>query len=129
MQTTKDALLALSHELEFLDKGGYRMPMGHRQPLFCMETSTEWKDPVFFEDSPICSKKRYGACAAVSDCLLKDFVPIERQREPVPCHHLLLNEQGETIESLYRTGTRREMEASLRNWLLKTIERLEKPTP
>ncbi len=129
MQTTKDALLALRHELEFLDNGGYRMPIGHRQPLFCMETSTEWKDPAFFEDSPICPKKRYGACAAVSDCLLRDFVPIERQQEPVPCRHLLLNEKGETIESLYRTGTRQEMEASLRNWLLGTIERFEKQTP
>jgi hypothetical protein len=53
------------------------------------------------------------------------FVPNECRSEPVPCHHIRLNEVGETIDSLYRTGTRGELEEALRNWLTATIKRLD----
>src|SRR6266542_3006559 len=36
MNATNNTLSPLSHELEFLDQGGFRTPIGSRQPLFCM---------------------------------------------------------------------------------------------
>jgi hypothetical protein len=53
------------------------------------------------------------------------FVPSEYRSEPVPCHHIRLNDARETVDSLYRTGTQEELEEALRNWLTATIKRLE----
>ena len=125
MMTNNNAVSILKQELAFLDRGGYRTPIGSRQPLFCMETSVEWRHRLFFEDSPTCPKKRYCACNPESDCVLKDFVPVKYRHETVPCRHIPLNEDGETIDSLYRTGTNSEIEAALRNWLIETIQGLE----
>lgn len=57
-----------------------------------------------------------------------DFMPKECRYEAVPCRHIPLNEAGETVDSLYRTGTNEEIERALRQWLLTTIKRLEQPT-
>ena len=35
------------------------------------------------------------------------------------------NESGETVDSLYRTGTNEEIEQMLESWLLETIRQLE----
>lgn len=96
-------------ELEFLELGLYRVQTPGR-PL------------LIFEDSPACS--RYGA-ASCPDCALMQFVPFECRSEPVPCHHIRLNNARETVHSLYRTGTQEELEEALRNWLRATISRLE----
>ena len=127
MKTINNSLSSLRHELEFLDHGGYRTTIGSRQPLFCMETSPIWKQPVFFEDSPICPKKKCCACDPDSDCVLMGFVPIESRHDALPCHHIPLNETGETIDSLHKTGRTEEIETALRNRLVNTIERLEQP--
>ena len=42
MNNSNDSLSTLRHELQFLDQGGYRRPVGSRQPLFCTETSVSW---------------------------------------------------------------------------------------
>jgi hypothetical protein len=129
MNTDHDSLSTLRHELEFLDHGGYRRPVGSRQPLFCMETSVVWRQPLFFEDSPSCPKKRYEACFPERDCVLMGFVPIEQQHESVPCRHIPLNDTGETITSLSKAGANeKQIETALRNWLVKSIARLEEPT-
>lgn len=127
MKRNNNALSILKREKEFLDSGGYRVPIGSRQPLFCMETSVEWRQPLFFEDSPSCPKKKYCACDPVGDCVLMSFVPTERRHETVPCHHIPLNEKGQTIHSLNGTSSKKEIEATLRTWLAKTIEGLEEP--
>ena len=123
---TDRALTTLKGELAFLDGGGYRTSIGGRQPLFAMETGCSWRQPTFFEDSPSCPKKRYCRCNPEGDCLFLSFVPAERQHEPVPCRHIPLNETGDTITSLYKTAaSKREIEATLRSWLVKTIASLE----
>jgi hypothetical protein len=96
-------------ELEFLELGLYRAPTPGR-PL------------SIFQDSPACP--RYGA-PTCSNCALMKFVPPECRCEPVPCHHIRLNEACETVDSLYRTGTQEELEEALRNWLKATIKTLE----
>jgi len=83
--------------------------------------------PVFaFEDSPICPRNRMNSCTT---CALMKFVPYACRGEPVPCHHIRLNEAHETVDSLYRTGTQEELEEALRGWLTKTIKRLEQEVP
>ena len=126
MRTANNTLSTLKHELEFLDRGGYRRPVGSRQPLFCMESDVEWRQPLFFEDSPICPKKKYEPCSTERDCVLMGLVPLERQRETIPCRHIPLNERGETIASLSSSGaSEQQIETTLRAWLVTAIAKLE----
>jgi hypothetical protein len=125
MKPTKDLLSTLKGELDFLDRGGYRTAVGHRQPLFCMETGADWKLPAFFEESPSCPKERYDACNPKRGCVLQAFVPQEQQSATVPCRHVPLTESGDTIDSLEKSGHREKIEPALRTWLLKSIEKLE----
>jgi len=96
-------------ELKFLELGLYR-------------TSAPSRPLLVFEDSPGCL--RYGT-ASCPNCVLMQFVPSECRSEPVPCHHIRLNDARETVDSLHRTGTPEELEEALRNWLTATIKRLE----
>lgn len=111
----RDLLEVLRFELEFLEKGGYG-----RSPR------TPWRPQLIFEDSPTCmnydSKENPAPC---SDCLLMQFVPRECREEKIPCRHIPLNEEGETIESFYRTGTQPELEEVYGKWLRQTIRNLE----
>ncbi len=101
----------LKKELQFVRKGGYRTPL-------------VWRAPLVFEDSPTCPKTRCSACPH-ADCVLMSFVPRECRYEAIPCRHIPLNDLGETVDSLYRTGTNEEIEQTLQNWLLETIRQLE----
>ena len=102
-------LLALKSELELVEKGHYRQPLN-------------WRPPLIFEDSPICLGAETGC--EKGNCILKRFVPPERLESPAPCRHIPLNEKGETVDSLYRTGTHEELETALRRWLLAKIKEL-----
>jgi hypothetical protein len=53
------------------------------------------------------------------------FVPTNCRFETVPCRHIPLNRIGETLESMYRTGTNEEIEQALESWLLNIIDQLE----
>ena len=53
------------------------------------------------------------------------MVPEECREKKIPCRHIPLNVNGETVDSLYRTGTQEELEAALAIWLKSTIRRLE----
>jgi hypothetical protein len=107
----ENTLRVLRNELQFVQKGGYRAAL-------------VWRAPRVFEDSPTCPR---GSCAACpeTDCVLMRFVPKECRYEAVPCRHIPLNELGETVDSLYRTGTNEEIERTLQRWLLETIGQLE----
>jgi hypothetical protein len=125
MKPTHDALTTLQGELEFVNKGGYRALVGRRQPLFCMETGADWQKPVFIEDSPSCPKEKYCACNPEGDCVLLSFVPADQRHEKLPCHHIPLNAQGDTIASLEKSGNRGKVEAELKTWLTSKIEGLQ----
>ena len=114
MATTQDTLRVLRNELQFLDRGGYCSPIA-------------WRSPRIFEDSPTCPKDRWSACPH-GDCVLLDFVPKERREEAIPCRHIPLNEGGESLFTLYSTGTNDEIQETLREWLRKTIAGLEQAT-
>jgi len=109
----ENTLQVLKSELEFVQKGGYRTPL-------------VWRAPLVFEDSPTCPRERCSACPH-ADCVLMNFVPTKRRYEAVPCRHIPLNEVGETLDSLYRTGTNEEIEQTVEGWLLEIIEKLQNP--
>jgi len=112
----RNLLDVLKFELEFLETGGYgRLPR------------EAWRSRFIFEDSPTCvnfssEEKDREPC---SECLLMQFVPEDARTEQVPCIHIPLSPTGETIASLYRTGTQQELEEALGAWLRVTIHRLE----
>jgi len=112
----RDVLDLLKFELRFLEDGGYG-----RSPHAARRAS------LIFEDSLTCmnfnSQDERQPCSA---CLLMHFVPLTRAAEQIPCRHIPLNAQGQTLASLYESGDASELEEALGNWLRATIRRLEK---
>lgn len=104
----ESTLKVLKDELQFVQKGGYR------------RSRCVWRAPLVFEDSPTCRKQGCSACPE-TDCVLMEFVPKDCFYKAVPCRHIPLNELGETIDSLYKTGTNEEIEQTLQSWLRETI--------
>jgi hypothetical protein len=110
----RSLLQVLKAELEFLEQGGY----GH-------SPGQSWRPRFVFEDSPTCINFDSHHRRPCSDCLLMQFVPPEDRDQQIPCVHIPLSFHGDTIESLYRTGTQQEIEEALGVWLRTTIHRLE----
>jgi hypothetical protein len=102
-------------ELKFLDSGGYRR-----------STRSPWRSAYLFEESPSCPNysdaSRPHRC---SDCWLLDYVSPDSKDEQIPCRFVQLNQEGVTVDSLYRYGTSAETEIILRKWLLERIHELE----
>jgi hypothetical protein len=114
-QDDRNTLEVLKAELNYVQKGGYgRSP---REP---------WRAQLFLEDSPTCmnydSKDNRTPCA---ECLLMQFVPVEKRSEKVPCRHIPITSGGETLLQMYRGGTEREIEEALSLWLRKEIASLD----
>jgi hypothetical protein len=110
---SKQKLNVLIKELEFLESGGYRLQMG-------------WRPALVFEDSPTCPKLAHSACPN-AQCALLDLVPAENRAQVIPCRYIPLNPAGETLQTMYQTATQEEIENTVRGWLRKTIEEVERP--
>lgn len=116
IENRNDVLSALKRELAFVELGGYRSPQ-----------QAAWRPQFIFQDSPTCPNHRnLGEPVPCTECVLMEFVPRECQKERFPCRNIPLNESGETLGHLYRTGTEKETHAIVANWLRKTIARLER---
>lgn len=112
---TRDILEVLKFELNFLEQGGYGRSV-----------RTPWKPTSVFQDSLSCVNfNDPGRPHACNECLLSDFVPAEHAGENVPCHHIPLNKEGETIETMERQYTQQEMEEAVKDWLRALIQHLE----
>jgi hypothetical protein len=111
----RDLLDVLNSELAFLEKGGYgRSP---REP---------WSQPLIFEDSPTCMNYDSKDCAEpCSACVLFQLVPPQFRGKQLPCRHISVNAEGETLNSLGRHSDQFEIEEVLGNWLRTTIAALE----
>ncbi len=112
----RDLLEVLKFELRFLEDGGYgRSPHAPRRP------------PLIYEDSLSCmnfnSSEERVPCTA---CFLMQFVPPNRASEQIPCRHIPLNAAGQTLASLYESGTQQEIEEALGEWLRTAIQRVER---
>jgi len=112
----QEVLDALKFELTFLERGGYEPSV--REPR---------KELSIFQDSPSCpnyaATKKTHACA---ECFLIDFVPREKQGEAVPCHHIPLNDRGDTVDSIAGSGDDFEVQRAMRGWLRATIGAIER---
>jgi hypothetical protein len=111
----RDLLDVLKFELNFLEKGGYGR-----------STREPWRPVLIFEDSPTCmnydSKENPDPCDA---CVLMQLVPPEFREAKIPCRHISLNADGETLDTLYRYAEQYETEKVFGNWLRAAIAKLE----
>jgi hypothetical protein len=115
-QENESLLNVLKAELTFVDNGGYRAP-----------SETAWRPQLIFQDSPTClNYKNSGNRQSCTDCTLIALVPKNMQQERFPCRYIPLDDSGQTLDFLYRTGTEEETYAILANWLRTTIWRLER---
>lgn len=116
MKSDSERLVSiLKSELTFLENAGYR-----REP------PSLWYARLIFEDSPTCVN--YGRAKerrSCRECTLMQFVPAKHASRSVPCRHIPLNQEGETLDSLYRSATQEEVEISVAEWLRSTIRDLE----
>jgi len=116
MTTQRRILLdVLKAELGFLEAGGYHQP-----------SRTPWRPQLMFQDSPTClnfdATQPRKPC---NECVLMQLVPLDLRRKKIPCRYIPLDEQGETVDSFYSSGTQEELERAVAQWLKTTIARLE----
>jgi len=112
----RDILQVLKFELNFLEHGGYGRFV-----------RTPWRPTSIFQDSPSCINfNSSGEAHPCNECLLNDFVPADAQTERVPCHHIPLNQLGQTVHGMERQNTQAELEDTVKDWLRETIARLER---
>lgn len=111
----RDILEVLKEELSFIEQGGYGRSV-----------KTPWKATSVFQDSLSCLNYGYPYKAhPCHDCLLTAFVPPEGQATFVPCHHIPLNEAGETITELELEDNQHKLEESVKGWLRARIREIE----
>lgn len=111
----RSLLNVLKFELDYLEHGGYTHSL--RAP---------WRALFIFEDSPACpnfeSQLQRVPC---NECALIQLVPFDARAQKIPCRQIPLSPEGESLESLYSTGTQQEIEAAVGAWLRATIRSLE----
>jgi hypothetical protein len=112
---SQELLQMLEFELDFLENGGYERSV--REPR---------KEISVFQDSISCLNYalpvRKHPC---SECFLMEFVPEGKQGESVPCHHIPLNDRGETLDSMQGFGRDLQVHDATREWLHNKIAQLE----
>jgi len=111
----RDMIEQLKLERSILRDGGYGRSV-----------RTPGKAEQLFRDSVTClnvgQTVRRHPC---SDCLLWEFVPNAHLEEDIPCHHIPLNADRETIAAMDERGDREAAEKALLEWLDRTILQLE----
>ena len=108
----RDILDVLKMELDFLEKGGYHPSV--RAPR---------QEASVFQDSPTCLC--YPEHAHEDECALMKCVPGEAKGATIPCHHIPLNEAGETIQTLEAKGDEQGLEEAVKTWLRRRIAEIE----
>ena len=111
----RDILQILKDELEFIERGGYGRSV-----------RTPWQNKSTFQDSLSCinysDPDRAHPC---NECHLLNFVSPENRTQDVPCHHIPLNTDGDTIEDLELQDNQAKLEREVREWLRARIHELE----
>jgi hypothetical protein len=112
----RELLDLLKQELLFVEQGGYGRSV-HKPH----------EQTTVFQDSPTClnfgEKERVHNC---DQCLLTRLVPLEKTDAERPCHHIPLNEKGETIAELDAKGNDLRTQEAVAAWLKKIIYNLER---
>jgi hypothetical protein len=111
----RDPLELLKAELNFIEKGGYGRSV-----------RTPWKPASVFQGSLSCVNYGYPYRAhPCHECLLDDFVPESARAEAVPCHHIPLDAEGQTVEGLELEENQQMLEEKVKAWLRARIQELE----
>ena len=111
----RDILEILKDELEFIEKGGYGRSV-----------RTPWHEKSTFQDSLSCINYGYPYRAhPCNECHLLDFVSPEDQTKDVPCHHIPLNTDGDTIEDLELQDNQAKLEHEISEWIRARIKEIE----
>lgn len=111
----RDILEILKEELSFIEKGGYGRSV-----------RTPWLEKSIFQDSLSCLNYGYPyRTHPCSECHLIDFVAPEDRSQSVPCHHIVLDKAGATIEDLESEQNQAKKEALVKAWLRDRIGEIE----
>jgi hypothetical protein len=111
----RDVLDVLKEELDFIEKGGYGRSV-----------RTPWREKSTFQDSLSCINYGYPYRAhPCSECHLLEFVSPEHRTEPVPCHFIPLNADGDTIQDLESQDNQPKLERQVIEWLRAEIKQIE----
>jgi len=111
----RDVLEVLKEELDFIEKGGYGRSV-----------RTPWREKSTFQDSLSCINYGYPYRAhPCSECHLLEFVSPEHRTEPVPCHFIPLNADGDTIQDLELQDNQPKLERQVIEWLRAEIKQIE----
>ena len=111
----RDLLELLKEELSFIEQGGYGRSV-----------RTPWKPTSTFQDSLTCINYGYPYRAhPCNECRLIDFVSKEDRTTTIPCHHIRLNEEGDTIMNLEAAENQHKLEAEVKDWLRHKIKEIE----
>ena len=118
-QDERDILEILREELAFIEQGGYGRSV-----------RTPWLEKSIFQDSRSCLNYGYPYRAhPCNECRLIDFVKAEDRSQPVPCHHIPLDQAGDTIEDLEAEQNQLKKETVVKAWLRDRISELEAARP
>ena len=112
----KEMIEQLKFEIEMIENGGHDPSV--REPR---------QNPEIFRDSITCLnvglEEKEHPC---SSCFLSEFAPPEvRNSTGDICHKIPLNEKGDTVESLKAKKDPQKLQATVLNWLRRTIAKLE----
>jgi hypothetical protein len=81
---------------------------------------------AYFRDSILCiNAHKLVKSDTCEDCALLMYVPEQRKQTEVPCFHIVLNAEGDTVGELARAGDRQGLEAEIIAWLERTADELE----
>ena len=103
------------NELEFLEKEGFSKYPGMPRLR------------SLFQDGPNCPRGDEESQIPCEACPWFRFVPAAFRMCNVPCHLIPLNAAGETAASLAQGDRRRQLEV-YRDWLLRTLQRIDNET-
>ena len=111
----RDILEVLKEELDYIQKGGYGRSV-----------RTPWQEKSAFQDSLTCINYGYPYRAhPCNECHLLDFVDPKDRTQAVPCHHIPLNTDGDTIEDLELQDNQAKLEREVSAWLRARINEIE----
>jgi hypothetical protein len=111
----RDILELLKEELDFIEKGGYGRSV-----------RTPWQAKSAFQDSLTCINYGYPYRAhPCAECHLLDFVDPADRTTAIPCHHIPLNTDGDTIEDLEQQENQAKLEREVSAWLRAKINEIE----
>jgi len=115
----RNLVQVLKMELNYLSEVGYGQ--AEKTPV---------RVPLVFEDTPSCLNcDNQGAPSPCGECVLIQLVPPESRTEKVPCRHIPITSDGESLMDLYGHSSHAELEILLGRWLREVISELEGAAP